>query len=462
MKKQIISLLLAATITTTGASAFNDTQGHWAESIISAVANVGVISGYADGSFQPNAYITRAEFAAMLGRMFDWQAVESPTFSDIPDGAWYEDVLLRAASAGVMTGSDGRIRPSDRITRQEAAVCLARALGLWQVTRPADYTDFDEVADWAKSEVSALTRFGFISGRGDGRFAPTEDLTRAEAAALIAKLLRPEDDGSNTPTDPTDPSPAPGPDRPTEPERPNEPNTNDYIIFAGKQIPILENLPKSDKISADFVRGDDGRIRYPNARAGVDVSAWQGEIDWDAVARDGVSFAMIRAGYRGYTAGNLNVDSYFERNLNGAKDAGLDVGVYFYSQAITPQEAVEEAELVLELLDGEQLDLPIVFDWELPASKNARTRGLSRDTLTACAEAFCETIADAGYDPMVYFYMSLGYEEYHLDELGDYPFWLAQYSSTPSFYYDYDIWQYTDKGVVEGIDGGVDMNLMFE
>lgn len=457
MKKQIISLLLAATITTTGASAFNDTRGHWAESIISAVAKAGVISGYTDGSFQPNSYITRAEFAVMLGRMFDWQATDDLTFGDLPSGAWYEEELLRAAAAGVMLGSDGFIRPNDRITRQEAAVCLARALGLWQVTKPADYIDFDEVADWAKSEVSALTRFGFISGRGDGRFAPTENLTRAEAATLLSKLLRPEDDGSNTPSDPTDPSPAPGPDRPTEPEQPQ-----DYILFYGKKIPILENLPKSDKVSASFVRGDDGRIRYPNARAGVDVSAWQGEIDWNAVARDGVSFAMIRAGYRGYTAGNLNVDAYFERNLRGAKDAGLDVGVYFYSQAITPREAVEEAELVLELLGGESLDLPIVFDWELPDSKNARTRGLSRETLTACAKAFCETIADAGYDPMVYFYMSLAYEEYHLDELGGYPFWLAQYSSTPSFYYDYDIWQYTDKGVVDGIDGGVDMNLMFE
>lgn len=454
MKKRIIALLLAATIATTSVSAFSDTQGHWAENIISAAATVGVISGYTDGSFRPNAYITRAEFAVMLCRVFDWQTTGRPIFSDLQSGAWYETELLRAAAAGIMQGNNGQIRPNDMITRQEAAVCISRALGLWQVTRPADYTDFNEVADWAKSAVSALTRFGFINGRGDGRFAPTENLTRAEAATLITKLLRPEDDGSNTPTDP---SPQPGPERPVEPEQ-----SKDYILFYGRQIPILKNLPKSDKIAANFVRGADGRIRYPNARTGVDVSAWQGEIDWSAVAGDGVSFAMIRAGYRGYTAGNLNVDAYFERNLSGAKAAGLDVGVYFYSQAITPKEAVEEAKLVLELLGGKPLDLPIVYDWELPDSKTARTRGLSRETLTACAKAFCETIDAAGYDPMVYFYMSLGYEEYHLDELGEYPFWLAQYSSAPTLYYDYDIWQYTDKGVVAGIEGGVDMNLMFE
>lgn len=197
-----------------------------------------------------------------------------------------------------------------------------------------------------------------------------------------------------------------------------------------------------------------------DARTGVDVSAHQGEIDWQAVKEAGVDFAMIRVGYRGYDLGGTYVDEYFEANMEGALAAGLEVGVYFYSQAISVEEALEEAELVLEAIEGYDLTYPVVFDWEC-IGEVARTWNLSARTVTECTIAFCDAVEKAGYIPAFYFNQSMSHSTFRLRELQQYDFWLAQYSDAMTFRYDVDMWQYTNEGTVPGIDVAVDLNLSF-
>ncbi|MCI8524826.1 MAG: hypothetical protein HFF17_02675 [Oscillospiraceae bacterium] len=198
----------------------------------------------------------------------------------------------------------------------------------------------------------------------------------------------------------------------------------------------------------------------PPARRGIDVSAHQGIIDWAAVAADGVEYAMIRVGYRGYTEGVTSLDELFYDNVGGARAQGLDVGVYFFSQAISVEEAVEEAEIVLRAIGGIDITYPIIYDWE-DIQQEARTDGMDPVTLTACARAFCETIEAAGYRAGIYFNQRLGYQEFDLVSLQDYLFWLAQYADAPDFAYDFEMWQYTNAGQVAGIEGDVDLNLSF-
>lgn len=232
--------------------------------------------------------------------------------------------------------------------------------------------------------------------------------------------------------------------------------------FGDRTLIPLEGMPLNPyKVSA-FSLDEKGRVIYElgEARTGVDVSTYQKEIDWQAVAADGIDFAILRLGYRGYTAGGLFMDQTFEQNLQGALDAGLDVGVYFFSQAITPQEAEEEADYILNAIRGYEITYPIAFDWEpISPGNDARTDSLDNDTLTRCAGAFCTKIQEAGYQPAVYFNQSLGYLRYDLRELTEYTLWLAEYDTKPDFYYHFDLWQYTHTGRVAGIEGDVDLDL---
>ena len=193
---------------------------------------------------------------------------------------------------------------------------------------------------------------------------------------------------------------------------------------------------------------------------GVDVSEHQHEIDWSQAARN-MDFAMIRLGRRGYTEGGLFEDEYFEANMRGALNNGLDVGVYMFSQAVTVQEAIEEAEFVIRRLEGYKVTMPVVFDWEKIEGADARTDGLDTGILNDCAVAFCETIRAAGYEPAVYFNRYMGYYGFDLSRLTDYTFWAAVPGTYPDFYYASDIWQYTFSADIPGIYTETDMNLMF-
>ena len=195
-------------------------------------------------------------------------------------------------------------------------------------------------------------------------------------------------------------------------------------------------------------------------RRGIDVSEYQEKIDWAAVKAGGFDFAFIRIGYRGYTNGEIFPDDLARENLAGARAAGIDVGVYFYSQAVSPEEAAAEARWCLEFLGSEMLDLPLVYDWEW-VGPEARTGGMDKATLTECAKTFCQTIENGGYQPMLYFNSHISRDLLDLQELAQYPFWLAQYREKMDYPYQVDFWQYTEEGTVPGIKGKVDIDLMF-
>lgn len=249
-----------------------------------------------------------------------------------------------------------------------------------------------------------------------------------------------------------------------EPEQPPAPPEPVTFQYRDRTLEALPDVPVSTYDQSEFYFNEAGRAIYAQdgrqARTGIDVSFYQKEIDWNAVAADGVDFAMIRLGYRGYSKGVLQMDQWFEHNIQGALDAGLAVGVYFFSQALTPEEAEEEAQFVLDAIQGYTLAYPVAFDWEfIDASKGARTNDMTGNMLTQCARAFCEKISAAGYTPAVYFNQDLAYLTYDLSQLTDYVFWLAEYGGAPDFYYDFALWQYTHTGSVAGIEGNVDLNL---
>ena len=194
---------------------------------------------------------------------------------------------------------------------------------------------------------------------------------------------------------------------------------------------------------------------------GIDVSSFQGEIDWQAVADAGIDFVMIRIGGRGYGAeGVLYTDEQAQINYTGAKAAGLQVGGYFFSQAISVEEAIEEAAYALQQIKGWELDMPLVFDWEY-LGEEARTADVDKRMLTDCTLAFCKTVALAGYEPMIYFNPNQSDNHIYLEELTDYRGWLAMYTQQMTYPYRVDMWQYTNTGSVPGIEGPVDINLYF-
>ena len=225
---------------------------------------------------------------------------------------------------------------------------------------------------------------------------------------------------------------------------------------------INQELNRSDLEEAHFTSDDTGTITYSgSALYGVDVSAHQGEIDWSAAAGDGIEFAILRIGSRGYSAGAIRVDACFEQNYTGAQENGILVGAYFFSQAVSVEEAVEEAEQVLSWLDGRALDGPVVYDWETIEDDVARTDEVPGETVTACARAFCDTISAGGYTPMLYCNGMLGYLSYDLTELQDIGVWYAEYGDYPSYAYAMELWQYTNTGSVAGIQGNVDRDIWF-
>ena len=192
---------------------------------------------------------------------------------------------------------------------------------------------------------------------------------------------------------------------------------------------------------------------------GVDVSKYQGNIDWNQVKASGIEFAIIRVGYRGYGTGVLVEDSTFRQNIKGATAAGLKVGLYFYSQAINETEAVEEASMVISLCQGYNISYPIYFDTEKVAGDTGRADNISRAQRTANAVAFCETIRNSGYKAGVYSYASWFYNQLNMASLSPYSIWIAQYRNELSFDYNYDIWQYSSTGSVPGIPKPTDMNV---
>lgn len=234
--------------------------------------------------------------------------------------------------------------------------------------------------------------------------------------------------------------------------------------------PVFETITPLPEHTYDWQylsTNEQGRKQYllPDggaARVGIDVSSHQGEIDWAAVAADGVEFAFIRVGSRGYETGEIYEDERFVENLQNAVSAGVPVGVYFYSQAVSVQEAEEEAEFVLNAIRGYSVDLPVMMDYEEVLKESARTKALTNEARTDYALAFCEKVKQAGYTAMVYSTRSMLLDRFDLARLEQLPIWVADYNETTRFPYRFSMWQYTDRGRAAGIGPDVDFNLLFD
>lgn len=194
---------------------------------------------------------------------------------------------------------------------------------------------------------------------------------------------------------------------------------------------------------------------------GVDISKYQGYVDFIKVKKAGVDFCILRVGARGYGTGQLLLDSYFQENIKRASDAGLEIGVYFFSQAITVEEAVEEANMVLEQIAGYEVKYPVVFDMEYIENGTARVEQLDVNQKTEIARAFLDTVESKGYTPMLYGKKEWLLTRVDLEKLERYDIWLSQYEDVPDYPYQFTMWQYTDMGKVDGISGKVDMNISF-
>ena len=248
---------------------------------------------------------------------------------------------------------------------------------------------------------------------------------------------------------------------PTEP--PTEPPT-EALTEAPTEEPTEEEFYIEENPYRDEEIQYSGRfleLTTGESWAGIDVSRWQYDIDWDAVAASGAEFAIIRIGYRGNESGLINADKYAQQNLAGATAAGLKVGVYFFSQAITREEAEEEAYYVLDVIKDWEITMPVVFDWERNRDEGSRSAKMDRRTLTDLSLTFLETIETAGYDAMIYFNPFMSRNLLYLQELTDYDFWLASYTETMDFPYKVKMWQYTESGTIPGIDTPCDFNIYF-
>lgn len=258
-------------------------------------------------------------------------------------------------------------------------------------------------------------------------------------------IMKPQE---TKPTEPTDTT-----TRPTA--APTEPSVTESTA-------PLSLLPPNRYGKNDFqYYGDYLRCISGPSVMGIDVSRYQGEIDWVKVREIGVEFAIIRVGGRTYSGnGEIYSDTNAQKNYAGAKAAGVKVGAYFFAQAINVAEAREEAAYVLDAIEGWDVEMPVVYDWEYVNSQ-ARTAKVDIATLTECTRAFCEIIEDAGYEAMVYFNPTHQESRVDLEQLMEYKFWLAMYSDRMTYPYHIDMWQYTDQGVIPGIEGPVDINLYF-
>ncbi len=232
--------------------------------------------------------------------------------------------------------------------------------------------------------------------------------------------------------------------------------TANYLSVSEDAIPVNPYHSEDYYYRGDLLHCATSEASY----AGVDVSSHQEEIDWEAVAGAGIDFAIVRVGYRGYTEGEIFPDSYALQNIEGALAAGLKVGVYFFSQAISEKEAREEAKYVLDIIEDYDITYPVLFDWE-GIFTEARTDHVTGEEMTRFAIAFCEEIEKAGYTAGVYFNQSYGYNYYHLRSLHDYEFWLAEYQQAQSFAYEVQLWQYDCEARIPGIKTTVDLNLCY-
>lgn len=233
---------------------------------------------------------------------------------------------------------------------------------------------------------------------------------------------------------------------------------NGKVYYYNKQHKPVTGTQTISGITYTF--GSDGALKKGSSSVGIDVSSWQGNIDWKAVKASGIEFAIIRVGYRGSKSGVLVEDSCFKKNIQGATAAGIKVGVYFFTQAVTEAEAIEEASMVLSLTSQYKLSYPIFVDTE-NGSGEARANKLDKKTRTACVAAFCKTIQNAKKTAGIYASKNWYMEKLDTNQLSKYVIWVAQYNTVCNYKGNYSMWQYTSRGRVAGIKGNVDLNISY-
>ena len=456
-------------------SVFSDISENYWETEVLKLHAADVYRG-CGGKALPDDSITRAQAVTMLTRAFHMEVpetVESLPFSDdakIPDYA--RGAVAVVSGAGFVSGdAEGRFRPEDPITRAEFVSILGRMVNVL-LLEGGEYSEDLEGTVMLSAEDGA--EFSEMHIGGDLIISPgvTENVVLYEVTldGEIVNLSEAEV-VIETAEEEIEEKPAILPEDVYKPTK----TTGETILFRDKYtVPIYKDR-KLLKIKERHLEWDDDRIVYTGSRYdtrfGIDVSAYQNRatedgIDWEAVADDGVDFAMIRVGFRGTSTGSLNADAFYAENIEGAMDAGIETGVYFFAQAITVEEAIEEAEFVLELLEDHEIDGPIAYDWEMHDA-TYRVYGTPPEMATACAIAFCERIEEEGYDAMIYAGSYVSYLKYDQGAISKYLSWYPEYktenseSLLPSFIYQMDYWQFSSKCTIDGIDGYVDGNIHF-
>ncbi len=239
------------------------------------------------------------------------------------------------------------------------------------------------------------------------------------------------------------------------------------ISSAGEKpeyVYINDAIPKSDLVQDDFSYVSGNRLVYSQggrnvSHFGIDVSKYNGTISWNKVKKQGVEYALIRVGSRGYSTGSVVLDEKFSENLNGCKNNGIDVGVYFFSQAISIEEAVEEANYCVAALGGQAIRYPIIFDSEKVLNDSYRTENLSSTELTEIFKAFAGQVKAFGYTPMFAGTKEQLVRHVDLENMNGYDIWLIDNGDKTEYPYRYSIRQYTDKGTIDGIDGNVNLDI---
>ena len=464
-----------------GRETFSDTAGSYWEDAILKLHAAGVYLGNNGRALAGNT-IPRQQAVTMIARAFHIDAETTDlSYSDAALIAEYaRPAVAEMTAQGYLNDSwDGNFRPTDPITRAEIINILSNMINTLIQTNEKVYWDIPGTLMINSAEGATLTN---MTIHGDLIVAPgvTGDIAvsnlsvmgniRNFSTAKLVEIRTPEE----APGEPEEPdAPAIRPEQVYEPGK----TTGDTILYSGKEIPVYEERDPLRLYEGDF-HWENGRLVYDGrafkTRFGIDVSAYQnrasGEsktIDWDAVRDDGVDFVMVRVGYRGTgQAGTLNQDEFYAQNIDGAMAAGLETGVYFFAQAITVEEAIEEADFVIELLRDHEIDGPVAYDWEMHDS-SYRVYGTSPEMATACAIAFCERIKEAGYTPMIYAGQYVSYIKYDQGAISQYLSWYPEYKSDkseklyPTFYYQMDYWQFSSNCYVNGIGGRVDGNLQF-
>lgn len=237
---------------------------------------------------------------------------------------------------------------------------------------------------------------------------------------------------------------------------------NEYVF-----APVLEEVEKHSLLEENFQKTEEGLMQYVEngtvtSHKGIDVSKYQGKIDWAAVKEEGIEYAFIRLGLRGYESAKIVLDEFYESNMAGANSAGVAAGVYFFTQAVTVEEAKEEADFVIEHLAGYDVSCPVVFDVERISGGKGRADQLTKEERTDITIAFCEAVKAAGYTPMIYGNVVCFTRLLDMTKLNDYEKWYAFYDDYMYMPYNVSCWQYTEKGLVDGIPGNVDLNISFK